>query len=635
MTLSKQLILLISFIFLVIFSINFYTSLNNIRGYLQVESEVHAQDTATSLGLSLSPYILDEDDTILSTMINAIFDRGYYLEIMLENRKGKELYRKTNPNSFEEIPEWFTNILPLQTSTAKSEIDAGWVKGGTVYVTINPGIGYLKLWEQGKKSLLFSAVTMAIFIAILIGILRLVLRPLARIEKLAMEISDGNFSKIEELPWTTEIRTVAISMNLMSGKIEKVISSLNNKLEESSKKMRVDELTGLEMRATFETEMKQRFMAGGKGFVFIIRIADLGQFASQQSSQKVDEFIKRFVLTIQKSLNTEGYSGELLYRFVGAEFGFFAEAADKAAADKLAGSILKSLAELGNEFEKTNVANIGGVIFDPHGTTAAMVSAATESYEKACLIGDNSFTVSESHGSGHNMDEWKQIVRAVIENRTVDINFSAQAYTLDDSPSLVLEEAMSQVKDAQGETLAIGTFISVAEKIGKITDFDMLVVHKVIDYIKANNIKHDVAINLSFTTLASNEFRSTLYKLLEENSSIASQMVFSVTAYGAAKDINSFTTFIDFAHRNGAKVILKRYESRFVSMEQVKQFKLDYIRLARVYTENIGMDTEKRNLVEAMKELGDLLDIRVVAEAVESDIDFDAVRQIGLDAASR
>jgi len=47
MTLSKQLMLLISLMFLAIFALNFYISINNIKSYLQVESEITAQDTAT------------------------------------------------------------------------------------------------------------------------------------------------------------------------------------------------------------------------------------------------------------------------------------------------------------------------------------------------------------------------------------------------------------------------------------------------------------------------------------------------------------------------------------------------------------------------------------------------------------
>ena len=85
MSLSKQLLILISLLFLIVFSASFVISMGSIRDYLEVESEIHMQDTATSLGLSLSPHMEDENDPILQTMMNAIFDMGYYREICLKD----------------------------------------------------------------------------------------------------------------------------------------------------------------------------------------------------------------------------------------------------------------------------------------------------------------------------------------------------------------------------------------------------------------------------------------------------------------------------------------------------------------------------------------------------------------------
>ncbi len=637
MTLSKQLMLLISAMFLAIFSINFYTSLNNIRDYLQDESEIHAQDTATSLGLSLSPYILDEDDTILSTMVNTIFDRGYYLEIRLDNIDGKELLSRTNPKRFEEVPEWFIDLFPFETATAKSEIDAGWVVGGTVYVTIHPGLGYLKLWQQAQDSLMFAAICLAIFILLLFLMLLLVLRPLGVINKLALSIGEGDFARIEKLPWTTEIRNVAQSMNLMSGKIEKVITNLNNRLEEAGKRLHVDELTGLETRAIFETEMKERFMSRQQGYLFILRIDELGKLAATLSTDKVDTFIKQFVSETRAALTDQGVAGDFLYRIVGAEFILIADCKDQNSAEGLCKAILTRLENLGSQYNKDSVAHIGGVAFDPQGTTASLISAATEAYEKARLIGQNSFAITEYSANTRSMDEWKQLVGDVVDNKRVQVNYGVKAYSLAEGQTdqLVLEEAMSQVFDEAGEALPIGTFISVAETLNRIVEFDLNIVSQVLEYIRNEQVEHDVAVNISFTALASNEFRGQLFKMLEENKDIVSHLVFSITAYGATRDLKSFNSFIDFAHRLGAKVILKRFESRFIPMDNLKQFRLDYIRLARIYTENIGNDAEKRRLVEAMKELGELLNVEILAESVETDNDYEAVREIGLTAASR
>lgn len=637
MSLAKQLILLISIMFLAIFTVNFYASMTNIRDYLQIESEIHAQDTATSLGLSLSPYILDEDNSILETMINAIFDRGYYLEIVLENRKGKELVRKTNPETFEEVPHWFTALLPLETATSRSDIDAGWVKGGTVYVTIHPGIGYLKLWEQAKRTLAYSALMLVASIIILTLILQLVLRPLAKIDRLARSIADGNFDSIDQLPWTTEIRNIAISMNFMSGKIENVINNLNERLEETGRRLRVDELTGLETKGTLETEMKQRFMSGGSGYLFVIRIDDLGGFAQANSSRKVDEFILDFVATIQQVLKDADLSEEHLYRIVGAEFVFLADCRDKDAAENLCEKLMAKLIEFGKSWEKPDVAHIGGVVFDPHGTTASMISTAMEAYEKATLISDNAFAISDESKTSHDKDQWKAMVRQVIDNEQVEVEYSSRAFSMKpgDEDNLVIEEAIAKVYDSAGKPLPIGTFVSVAENIGGILTFDLYIVRKVIEYIRRENVEHDVAVNLSFSSLSNNEFRARLYELLDQNEDIRNKLAFCVTAYGATKDVQAFASFIEYVHRNGAKIILKRFESRFIPMSEIKQFKLDYIRLAKIYTEHISTDREKRRLVEAMKELGDILDISILAEGVESDRDYSTLQEINLTAVSR
>ncbi len=637
MTLSKQLMLLIALMFLAIFALNFYISINNIKEYLQVESEITAQDTATSLGLSLSPHIGDQDDMILETMVNAIFDRGYYLEILLEGTGGRELVRKTNPKTFEEVPPWFVELLPMETATASSEISTGWTVGGVVHVTVHPGIGYLKLWQQAQKTLTYSAVALLFFLVVLVFIVRLVLIPLGRIERLALSIADGNFDRIDKLPWTTEIRNVAVSMNLMSGKIEGVIRNLNARLEEVGNRMRVDEVTGLEMRATFETEMKQRFMADGKGFVFLLRLDELGEFARTRGSAEVDAFIKGFVGAVRKALEAQGLADDCLYRMVGAEFVLIADCADQAAAEALCDAIMRNLGELGEEVGKANIAHLGGVRFDPQGTTASMVSAATEAYEKARLIGPNSYAISEQAGSAHDLDTWKTLVAEIIDEQRFEIDFTAQAHALAEGEDdrLVIEEAMARVEDRDNEPLPIGTFVSVAESIGRIHAFDMAVVRLVLEYIAARGVAHDVAVNLSFASIASNEFRSGLYDLLQEHGEATRHLVFSVTAYGATRDLAAFRSFIDFAHRCGAKVILKRFEPRFIPMDDINQFHLDYIRLARVFTEGLARDAEKRRLVEALKQLGELLDIRVVAEGVVEDADYRVLCEIGLAAASR
>ena len=637
MSLSKQLIALLSAMFLAIFAVNYVTSVNNIRSYLQNESEIHAQDTATSLGLSLSGFIIDPQDPMLETLINSIFDSGYYREILLEDPAGKELVRKTNPKTFAVIPAWFTNLLPMETAKASSEISSGWTIGGVIHVTIHPGIGYLKLWEQAKRAFYYSVAAFAVSLVLLFLVLRLVLRPLERIDRFAHAIADGKFGTLDPLPWTKEIRNVAVSMNMMSTKIQGVINNLNAKLEAMTTRLRVDELTGLETKSTFETAMKEQLMVKGAGYFFVLRIDELGEFARQKGNETADRFVKAFAECLARA--GEGAQGIDVksYRFMGAEFALIVSGLDKDNAENFCEALVKAFSVLGDEFDKPEIARFGGAPYGPMSTIPGLIAAANEAYEKARLIGPNGFALSEDSDKSKDMDAWRALVSSVIAEKRFEVITTARAERLagDEAGQIVLEEAFTKIVDDQGESVPIGTFVSMAETSGEVSEFDLGVVDKVIAYIRAKDVKHDVAVNLAFDSLAKVEFRSRLHEVLQENREIARQLAFSVTAYTAAKDLAAFRSFIDFIRRHGAKVLLKRFETRFMPLDQIREYNLDYIRLARVYTENISGDEQKRRVVEALKELGDLVDIRIVAEQVTVDEDFEVVRAIGLYAASR
>ena len=85
MSLSKQLYIIISIIFILIFTGNFIISVKNTKEYLEIESITRAQDTATSLGMSLKTLLKDKYDPEIGSIINAIANRGFYKEIRLEN----------------------------------------------------------------------------------------------------------------------------------------------------------------------------------------------------------------------------------------------------------------------------------------------------------------------------------------------------------------------------------------------------------------------------------------------------------------------------------------------------------------------------------------------------------------------
>jgi len=634
MSLSKQLLLLISALFLMIFSVNFVSSVNNIRDYLEGEAEIHAQDTATSLGLSLSPYMVNETDPVIETMMNAIFDMGYYQEIKLVNVENQPLVNLSNNIIVEGVPSWFIEIIPMKTAQAKSEISSGWSISGVVNVTLNPGYAYLKLYEQAKSSFYYSFAAFVLSIALLLIVLRVTLAPLKQIDQMALKIATGKFETIDQLPWTTEVRNVTASMNMMSHKIEAAIRNLNLKLDIIGKKLQQDDLTGLNKKSSFETDMKHLFIGNVDAYVFMIKIDGLSSLVKEQGADKIDLFLTDFSKALTKVAEQSEYGEVLVYRFVGSEFVLLVKQTTYEQTEQLAKALSFAIAEVGEKYQRPDVAHIGIAAFNPIGTTEGILLAAKEAYEQAQLIGANSYYLRTGDDPAKGIAEWKSLVFSLVDRQAFNLLFVAQVNDFK-TDQVLMEEAFSQVLDDNGNSLSIATFVSIAEKFEKIIDLDKAVILKVIKYIEEQSIDYAIAINLSTRTIKNSDFRTWLVGLVRQNPIIAQQLIFNLSAYAVAKDISAYKEFIEFVHQLNARVMIKRFETQSLSPELTKELNPDFIRLARDLGQNIAQDQSKKEFVETMKGIGDLLDISILAENVNSDEDFSCIRKIGIAGVSR
>lgn len=634
MSLSKQLLIIISALFLMIFSVNFAISVNNIRSYLQGESEIHAQDTATSLGLSLSPYMVDEADPVIETMMNAIFDMGYYKEIKLVNIDGKPLVTLTNDKVFEEVPDWFVDFLPMRAAVAESEVSSGWNITGVISVAVNPGYAYLKLYEQAKSGFYYSLAAFVFSILLLFVVLRFTLFSIKKIEQMALGISEGRFQVIEQLPWTTEVRNVTTSMNTMSRKIEETLKRLQTKLDSIGIKLQQDDLTGLHKKSSFNTDMKQLFMANVEAYIFIIKIDSLASLVKEQGSDSIDLLLKDFAQTLTKVTNASGEKDIGIYRFFGSEFAILLQNVNIDVAEQLAKDLSASFAELGKKYHKPDIAHIGVTSFNPVGTTESILAAANEAYEQAQIIRENSYFIRAQENQAKDIAEWKSLVFSVIDNKQYKISFVNQVETLQ-TGQVLMEDSFTQVYDNNGGSISIGTFVSIAEKFAKIVDLDKGVTEQVIHLIKDMQIQYAVAISLSTRTIKSSDFRSWLENAIKQNQSISHQLVFSFSAYAVTKEVDVYKEFIKFIHNLNAKVIIKRFESHTMSTTIAKELNPDYIRLARDIGHDIASDESKKTFVATMQGIGNLLDITILAENVYAEQDFNTLKSIGIAGASR
>ncbi|OAI20441.1 hypothetical protein A1359_02975 [Methylomonas lenta] len=630
MPLSKQLHVLISTLFLLIFTLNLILSIKNIKDYLQGEAKIHAQNTATSLGLSLSPYIKHPDDPTINSMISAVFDMGYYQEIRLSTGNNVELVSLKNEPQAEGVPGWFVDYIKLEPATATSEISSGWQIGGIIYVTVNPAHAYIKLYSQAKATFYYSLSAFFGSLLLLSLTLRISLASLRKVDQMALAIADGDFVTINKLPWTDEIRNVAKSMNIMSNKLQNAFSALNQQLETLGIKLLQDDLTGLPKKSAFENDVSALNKDSTEAFFVLIKFDGLQELAKLRDSQTIDRYLQTFAQVLQ-DLTTEQSPPHKLtaYRFHAAEFGLLVVNCHLDDIDTLADKLSKTYSELGNLYHYPDISHIGATPISQTDSLEQIWDAANEAYEQAKLIGANRYFIRKQNISARDIAEWVSLVENTIDCVGYSVILKDPIKNIQ-TQSLLMEEAAIEVAVQQGKPVPIAPFIAIAENTGRIIDIDKFIISTVLKRIQQNPQSHFLAVNVSPYSINNARFRSWLTEQIQQNTHCAQKLIFSLSAYAISKDFAICHEFFTSLHRFDCKVMIKRFESGNLSAELLKKLNPDYIRLARELTNGISDSPPKQDFVTTLQALANLIDTVLLAENVHSAKDRDTLKNMSV-----
>ena len=211
MTLFRQLMLLIITLFVLSLSGTYYLTFQNSRSYFIEQLQIQTQDTATSLGLSLSSNA--KDKAIMLSMVNSIFDRGYFSKIEIKSMQGQTIISRSQATTNDVVPKWFINIVKFPSPKQSSLLMSGWQQLGELTVISDPSLAYADLWQTTTELFMwFLGLTLAFLVFAYFSI-KIIFSPLTKIAAQARAICQNEFYIETKLPKTRELNIVADAMN--------------------------------------------------------------------------------------------------------------------------------------------------------------------------------------------------------------------------------------------------------------------------------------------------------------------------------------------------------------------------------------------------------------------------------------
>ena len=165
-------------------------------------------------------------------------------------------------------------------------------------------------------------------------------------------------------------------------------------------------------------------------------------------------------------------------------------------------------------------------------------------------------------------------------------------------------------------------FINFGEKAGIIGEFDLLMVQRAMEVLKAASLKRNtpnISVNISGRSLDSNLFRDSLTRLLEEYPHRRKQVVFEVTESAKIGDLGAVNDYLQELRTAGNQISLDDFGTGESSFEYLRRLQVDYVKIDGSYVRESLGSQRGRLLLKAMANMCKELGVTTIGEMVEDE----------------
>jgi EAL domain-containing protein (putative c-di-GMP-specific phosphodiesterase class I) len=191
------------------------------------------------------------------------------------------------------------------------------------------------------------------------------------------------------------------------------------------------------------------------------------------------------------------------------------------------------------------------------------------------------------------------------------------------------------MRDESGASISPVHFLPSAERYQLMSHIDRWVVRSTLAAMAGGmpNVPsgRTCNINLSAQTLGDDDFLEFVVDVLDHTGVDPARICFEVRESAVVGQLDHAQRFINVLHGIGCQFALDNFGSGIGSFANLKHLSLDYLKIDGTYTRDLEHDGVNREMIAAMVKLARTLDFQVVAEQVEDQDSFEALRALGVD----
>ncbi|WP_166424106.1 EAL domain-containing protein [Paraglaciecola sp. 20A4] len=629
MPLSKQLGLSLLAVLILVFIGTLWINVNNTRDFVAQQLASHAQDTATSLGLSIAPYAAEPDDLpIVDTMMNAIFDRGFYQSMVLRDANQQILIEKQNPSSVEGVPAWFSKLLPINTPQSITDVNDGWTMAGTLMVQSHPGFGYQQLWQNAVQSFWMISAVFIGALVLLYGLVTMITTPLLAVVKQADRISKQQFEQISRIPRTPELKRIVLAVNRMSAQLAKLFTQLTNQAERYRDHSYKDTLTSVANRRAFELAFEQLLTDGeqhSQGYLLLIRLSSLSEVNNEQGYQAGDEYVKLVSQELQNLLAQPTLNGTL-YRISGADFVILLEDTAQQPCITFTQAIIAQLNAVERSEYRLGTAHVGVGSFSFGDSRTDILERADNALAGASVTTQR-WQLAHQQDVLHSNTQWRTQLNTILQQNQAD--FVAQPIK-DMQGGILYAEWFARFSTGEAEHfLPMGQLVPASVRLNYAQKLDELLIAsaltKLIDHPQA------IGLNVSRLSLSQTSFHQWLLHAVPDDKATCARLVLEVPERALVNGTPDLARLIEQLKDRGVRITVERFGAQLAAITHLRKIRPDYLKIDGRFVRNIHNEPDNQLFVQSLVNIAHGLNIQVIAEMVESEAEAKCLQELFVD----
>jgi EAL domain-containing protein (putative c-di-GMP-specific phosphodiesterase class I) len=241
-----------------------------------------------------------------------------------------------------------------------------------------------------------------------------------------------------------------------------------------------------------------------------------------------------------------------------------------------------------------------------------------------------SFFSKDLQHAMHRRVELEILLRKAIENNQVSI-YVQPKYDFS-GKNIVGAESLARLFDDEGKLVGPDEFIPLAEETGLIHQLGRQVLEKSCALVAKLNAKGQslkLAVNVAAKQLENVHFAMEVEQVIFDAGIDAASIELEVTESALMQDFEQTKDMLNALSALGVSIALDDFGTGYSSLSYLRQFPLDVLKIDRSFV--IDMDNEQQafDIVSAIVHLAHSLDLSIVAEGIENEAQFNALRKLG------